>query len=255
MKIFATIIVISLSVLVHAQDIQKTESITYNAAGQMTNKTTTTTENPKTQELQGVTFGIGMGWSYMFDNPKDYFLTTDPAHKLQIQELSRSSIVLSSVISIKLAKISKQTQSDGTHTKNVLVSTNRIIKKAGRTLNNYTAQADGTTNDKLKFHEHLAINISLNLAELNGGNIAFNKSIDGGIGLGYYFNEFTQIAVFFDMLRMRQMRDYVVKNFEDQSIPNGTEVYNALDQNNSNLFYNKYYPGISIKAVFSFGNK
>lgn len=255
MKQIVTLCLIFLTLIANSQVIKRTETTTYDEKGNIPTKTNIITEETKTEELQGVTFGIGMGWSYLFENPKDYFLTTDATHKLQIQDLSRSSIVISSVISIKLGKLSLQTQSNGSNSKKVLVSTNRIINKGIRATNNYTAEEDGVSNAKPNFHERLAINVSLNLAELNGGNIAFNKSIDGGIGMGYYFNQFTQIAVFFDMLRVRQMRDYFTKKFEGDSIPNGAEIYNALDQNNNNLFYNKYFPGVSIKAVFSLGNK
>ena len=51
------------------------------------------------------------------------------------------------------------------------------------------------------------------------------------------------------------MRDYFIDNFNNQSIPNCAGVYNALNQADNNLFYNKYYPGVSFKVIFSLGNK
>ena len=254
MKNILITLLVSRAVQGYAQVITKTETTMFDAQGKKTQTVKKTTEENRTDNLNGVTFGIGMGWSYMFNNPKEYFLTTDAGYKLQVQELSRSSIVLSSVISIKLGKMAVQEQSDGTHRKKALVSAKRT-KVVTRQLNTFSATEDGLVNEPLKWYEHFAVNVSLNLAEMNGGDIAFNKSIDGGIGLGYYFNEFTQVALFFDMLRVRQMRSYFVDNFQGQSIPNGTGVYNALDQNDNNLFYNKYYPGVSVKVVFSLGNK
>ncbi len=223
----------------YSQVITKTETTTYNAAGNKIKTVIKTEAKDEVENLNGVTFGIGMGWSYVFDNPKEYFLTTDAAHALQVQELSRSSIVLSSVITIKLNKMAASKTNKG---------------KLYRAVSPGIAAA-GAAPTPLKWNERFAINISLNLAELNSGTIAFNKSIDGGIGLGYYVNQFTQVATFFDMQRVRQMRKYFVESYEGQSIPNGTGVYNALDQTDNNLFYNKYYPGVSFKVIFSLRNK
>lgn len=237
----------------YAQKIERVEKREFNEKGIVIKEDIRTTgADGETVNLKGVTFGLGMGWSYMFKQPKEYFLTTDTNHKLQVQDLSHSSIVLSSMISIKLGKwaIQDQKGKDGKIRK-AYVNPNKTKDPT----KGVTALSGDPAYEDLKWYQRFAINISLNLAEINGGNIAFNKSIDGGLGLGYYFNEFTQVALFYDMLRVRQMRDYFVKNYEGQAIPNGTEVYNALDEKDNNLFYNKYYSGLSLKVIFSFGNK
>lgn len=41
----------------------------------------------------------------------------------------------------------------------------------------------------------------------------------------------------------------------DKPIPNGKEFFNALDEKNNDLFYTKKVSGISVKVVFSIGNK
>lgn len=241
-----------ISYFCYAQKIERVEKKVYNEKGTLLNEDIRITgADGETVNLKGVTFGLGMGWSYMFKKPKEYFLTTDTNHKLQVQDLSHSSIVLSSMISIKLSKWAIQDQKD----EQGKVRTAFVNRKKARDSGGYRAMSNDPTYEDLKWYQRFAINISLNLAEINGGNIAFNKSIDGGLGVGYYFNEFTQVALFYDMLRVRQMRDYFVKNYENRAIPNGTDVYNALDEKDNNLFYNKYYSGISLKVIFSFGNK
>lgn len=239
MKNILITLFVFLTTVGYAQVITKTETTTFDTQGNKVTTTVKSSEEPKVENLNGVTFGIGMGWSYVFDNTKEYFLTTDAAHTLQFQELSRSSIVLSSMVSIKLSKMASPKNSNG-----------KLYRAVPTGIEATEAAAT-----PLKWYQRFAVNISLNLAELSGGNIAFNKSIDGGIGLGYYVNQFTQVAAFFDMQRVRQMRKYFVDNFEGLSIPNGTSVYNALDQTDNNLFYNKYYPGVSVKVIFSLGNK
>ena len=217
----------------------------------------------QTTPLKGVTFGIGLGWNYLVNAPNEYFLSPDANHTLQVQSLSHSSIVISSMINIKLGDLALQNQQKGSTTKQRLVSGKRsVIKKA--TANDWTSKSfinsagdpvTPPTQEDAEWYERFAINVGLNIAEVNEGSISFNKAIDGGIGLGYYLNDFTQIGVSFDMIRIRQLRNYIVDNYLDKPIPNGNDVYNALDQNDNNLFYNKYFGGCSVKIIFSLGNK
>lgn len=201
----------------------------YNKNGQQEKTIITVTTLPAQVPLKGVTFGIGMGWNHLFRTPKEFFLTTDTSHRLQVQHLSKSAVVLSSLISIKLGKV----DADG--------NSNQLLARGKAKPANW--------------NDRFAVNVSLNLAEFSSDGVAFNTSIDGGIGLGYFINTFTQVGVFYEMIRIRQMRDYFVDNFSDQAIPNGSAVYNALDKTDDNLFYSKYYSGVSFKVIFSLGNK
>lgn len=164
-----------------------------------------------------MTFGFGIGWSYLANNPKDYFLTSDASHKLEIQKLGRSSLVISSSVSIKFGSLSLQNQSDWIIDKEVLVSSKRTLNAPV----GFASVAGGITYAKPKFSERLSLIVALNLAEVDGGEVTFNKAIDGGLGIGCYVNEFTQFAVFFDMIRYRQMRDYFVNEYKGKSIPTG----------------------------------
>lgn len=217
-----------------------TETTYFDSNGNPTRTVITkSNDDPPFSRLNAVTIGVGMGWSYLGKAPFDYFLTPD-SFLLQKQPLAHSGVVLSSVITIKLGK---DLASEGGKLKAVHTTRNGNV---------VTRQTEN-----VKWWEPIAINLSLNLAEISNGDIAFNKTIDGGIGIGYYIKQSLQVAVFYDMIRVRQMRDYYINTFEGKAIPsnNNGEVYNALDQTNNNLFYNKYYSGFSIKAVLSFGNK
>lgn len=220
----------------------------------------TGTQAPVT-ELNRVSFAVGIGYNYLFDTPKDYYLTTDAVPKLKVQNLSKGGIVVSSIISIRLAKVGVQQQQKSGTTKERMVSVNTVegidsAKNEWRSAN-VAVNAAGVvpTNKQASFAQSLCLNIGVNLAEVKGDNIAFNKSIDGGIGLGYSFNEAIQLTLSLDIIRLRQMRDWVVTNYTDNPIPNGAGFFNALDQSNNNLFYNKTYGGLSLKCIFSFGNK
>jgi hypothetical protein len=217
--------------------------------------------------LKGVTFGLGLGLSHISKTPKQSFLTTDGNYTLQQQNLGRSNITISSVITVKLAALALQPQQNqpGTVSEEVLVSKKRtkaiVAATPPSTLRAYMLPgapppaAPLVTYKKASFFERLTLNASLNLAEINTDNIEFNKSIDGGVGLGCYLNEFLQLVVLYDVISIRQLKDYFIENYLGKPIPSGSDVYNALDEKDNNLFYNKHFSGFSIKIVFSFGNK
>jgi hypothetical protein len=135
------------------------------------------------------------------------------------------------VLSIKLGKLKVDEQ------------TNKLLK------------TKGSTDTNAAFKDRLSVNVSLNLVELNSDNVSFNKNIDGGLGVGYFLNEYVQLSLFYDLVRIRQLRDDVQKTYLNKSIPNGKEIFNALDEKNDDLFYNKTFTGFSFKVIFSLGNK
>ncbi|ULQ55076.1 hypothetical protein KJS94_10535 [Flavihumibacter rivuli] len=181
--------------------------------------------------LNGVTFGFGAGYSILNDEPSSYSLSTDNNKNLMVQPLSKSSFVISSVVSVKLQKMGVSHE-------------NKLVK--------YKSEDKF---EAIKWYERFSINASLNLIELSNSELSFNKSIDGGIGLGYFVSENVQFAVFYDIVTRRQLRDYIINDYLGKPIPNGTEYYNALDENDNNLYYNKTFTGTSFKIIISIGNK
>ncbi len=184
-----------------------------------------------TQELNGVTFGFGAGFSKTSQTAYSYSLTTDDQHHLVTQALSKNGFVISSVLTVRLSNLKTETNS------------HKLLK------------ANSTTTEAAGWKEKLAINVSLNLVEINSDNLSFNKNIDGGLGLGYMVNDFVQVALFYDLIRLRQLRDHVKDNYLGKSIPNGTDILNALDEKNNDLFYNKTFTGFSFKIILSLGSK
>ncbi|MDB5005399.1 MAG: hypothetical protein JWQ34_3624 [Mucilaginibacter sp.] len=184
-------------------------------------------------DLNKVTFGFGAGYSHTFNKVYDYSLTTDGNYNLKAQELSKNAFVISSVVMVKLGKIFVD---DG----------NQLFKQ------NTTKGVAKAPADLL---DRMSVNISLNLINVTS-DVAFNKSIDGGLGLGYFLSENLQVALFYDITQKRQLRDYVIKSYENLPVPsNANTVYNALDPNDDKLFYNKTISGFSLKLVFSLANK
>ncbi|HVX28594.1 MAG TPA: hypothetical protein VHB70_19750 [Parafilimonas sp.] len=189
------------------------------------------------QDLNGVTFGFSSGYSLLNHHPNDYSLSPDTNHTLQIQTLSKGSFVISSVVSVKLGKLALAdvTTRNGKKIKS-LVSQNNVDHAA-------------------TFWNRVSINASLDLLNVKSDNVTFNTKVNGGIGLGYFLTENIQIAAFYDVQTVRQLRDYIINKYLNQRIPNGSAYYNALDQNDNTLFYNKTFGGWSLKLIFSLANK
>lgn len=200
------------------------------------------TMHTKAQELAGTTIGFSFGPSFLTSKPSDYSL--DPgSNNLITQKLSNKNLVVSSVLTIKFAKLSQEIKNENGSNKKRLVMTDVSDEK------------DNTQQKNAPFINRLAFNLAINLADISSDNLAFNKSVDGGIGFGYILTPTMQFAVFYDMIRIRQMRDHIIKTYEGKPIPKGTEFYNALDISDNNLYYNKTFSGISFKIVVALNPK
>ena len=203
----------------------------------------------QTVPIKGVTFGLGIGYSRLQKQPFSYFLSPD-SNALRLQPLSRNSFVVSSVFSVKLSKLAtqKQTEKGKSQKKDMIVVLNETVDPSTE---GFEAEGETSTYKKAGFKDRLVLNFALNLADISSQNIAFNKSIDGGVGLGYVVNPSIQLVLFYDLIRIRQMRTFIVDTYQNRRIPSGNDYFNALDENNNNLFYNKTFKGLSFKGVFA----
>ena len=118
------------------------------------------TSSSFSQELNKVTFGLGVGYNHLFGDTYKYGLSTDNDHALQMQKLSRSNFVISSIVVFKLGKLEVDDQ-----TNELFVSKkNEKVKSNGRPT----------------FWQRLSIKLSINLLDVNSDSIFFNKTTDGG---------------------------------------------------------------------------
>lgn len=226
----------------------------------------------QTVDLNGVTFGFGAGYSASMDKTYDYTLTTDIKHKLNIQPLNKGAFVISSVVMVKLGKATYSQDNSAFVGKTFAAkrkafdSHNAKAKSLafsyGEEDNDYKAEkaaldrskADLDDASKPNLLSRFSVNASLNLINISQ-NVTFNKNIDGGLGVGFFLTPDIQLAGFYDVSSVSELRDYVVKNYEGKSIPNGDKTfYTSLDPKDTNLFYNKVVSGFSIKLVFSLAN-
>lgn len=188
----------------------------------------------KGQETKGsrLTLGIGIGANHLFKNVYDYSLTTDSNNNLEITKLNRNSIVVSPVIIFRFGEITMKEENGGTQF---------IENTGGGNLLWYS-------------HKRISLLLSTDLLNIQSDKVSYNKQIDGGIGIGYSFSPNLMVGIFYEIKSYRQLREYIVEQYENKPIPNGAGFYNALDETNNNLYYNKQLEGLSLKLIFNFNS-
>lgn len=250
----------------------------------------------QTADLNGVTFGFGAGYTGSFNRTYSYSLTTDGTNSLKLQPINKAAFVISSVIMIKLGKsavdqttgnIVSQSQTSQYNALKTKLTKMKIQSDDARALLlNYTtmtpsdpeglAKTQKQSDDKASelknlqgqlnnskwasIWDHLSLNLAVDLVNVTP-NPSFNKNVSGGLGVGYFFNDYVQLALFYDISVIPQLRDYVVDTYQNKPIPNGTGSdgkvtnYTSLSTDDSNLFYNKVTSGLTVKLIFSLANK
>lgn len=195
--------------------------------------------------LSKFTIGFGAGYHVSLGQVQEYSLTTDSAHTLRIEDASRGAFVISSIITVRLGDVTTVEKSGGR-----LFSPVEI--EAGE---EYTARDLSDDNAPATPRQRWTINLAINLAEISAEGSAFNKAIDGGLGIGYAFTDLVQIGAFLDVQRVRQLRQYAAREYRGKSIPQATGIYTALDPADNNLFTMRTFAGVSVKLIFTLPNK
>lgn len=94
---------------------------------------------------------------------------------------------------------------------------------------------------------------NLNLMDFSGGQsqLAFNKSIEGGLGVGYQLNDYIFLGVNWEHIRSLQLHEDLKSSEGKQLFLQGLPVISSqqLDENNEDLFYTKSLSGWSIKMI------
>jgi hypothetical protein len=131
-----------------------------------------------------------------------------------------------------------------------LLSTTLIVNP----ISSYFRKLDASgkpTGDVYSVPSRLSFVATVNLAQFGSSESAsFNKKIDGGIGLGVKLNDDFHVSLTYEMISVRQVRDYIVDNYRDKPITIENVKLNALDIKDDRLFVDKYYGGFSIKFIY-----
>jgi len=107
---------------------------------------------------------------------------------------------------------------------------------------------------KTSWISNLGFVANLNLAEISSENVNTinNKSIEGGLGISYQLQSNFALAVTYDLVYSRRLRDYVLTRKGDRLFDNG-KVLTKLNRENDNLFIDDNLSSLSLKFIYRFG--
>jgi hypothetical protein len=167
-------------------------------------------------------FGASLGFNYLTKKIYDPVLSPID-NSLKLQSISPISFLLSTTVII-----------------NPISSYYRKLDAAGKPIG-----------DVYSVPSKLSFVATVNLAQFGASQMnSFNKKIDGGLGLGFELNENFHVAMTAEMISVRQLRDYIVNDYENKPIIINNETLNALDISDNKLFVDKYYFGVSLKFIY-----
>jgi hypothetical protein len=117
---------------------------------------------------------------------------------------------------------------------------------------NGEATFENTEGPVLTIPSRWSIGAVVNFAQFSAQDNLYNQKIDGGLGIGYEFNENIFVIGTFEFLSVKQPRDYFVNQYKDknkQLLIEGSPL-KTLNYDDKNIFTDKYVPAISLKLVF-----
>lgn len=158
---------------------------------------------------------VGLGVRFIYDK-KQYF--GDPSispidSTLQIDNRDRGAVILSGVVMATPFKASR----------------NKLLSGLGFVAN-------------------------VNLAEISGENINTlnNQSIEGGLGIAFRLQSNFALAVTYELVFSRRLRDHVLQRQGEKVFTNG-KVLTEINRENNNLFIDDNLNGFSVKFIYHFG--
>jgi hypothetical protein len=95
---------------------------------------------------------------------------------------------------------------------------------------------------------------NVNLAEISSETISAvnNKSFEGGLGISYLLEPNFALAITYDLVFSRRLRDYVLQHAGGKVYDNG-KVLTELNRENNNLFIDDNLSSLSLKFIYRFG--
>ena len=188
---------------------------------------------------KGVDFGVSLGFNRVFEKLYDVHLSPLD-HKLKVTDAPMSTFLLSTGISVPLARIREKL---GESTPSTFRG--RYYKKLT------TLGAPTSTVYCVPYGWCLVATVNLLTFNTAATGSVFNKRIDGGLGIGYRINDELQIAATFEMISYRLPRDFLIGEYRDKVVNNaaGTPVTVILPENND-YYSDRYLPSVSLKLFY-----
>lgn len=195
--------------------------------GQIRNKENSGVHFIDTLKSKSVKVGISLGYSALLGNL--YNASISPIdNTLKLQNQFPANFLISTALVINPIK-----------TLRVLEESNsKVLRVVGEQLQNISFVA------------------TVNLVSFGSSTeTLFNKKIDGGLGIGYKMSDDFHIAFTAEMFSVKQLREYLIKGYNNQELVIDGKSLTAFDETDTRLFHDKYVPGFSLKFIYIIANK
>lgn len=207
-----------------------------------------------------VHFGLSLGYRWLTGSSsmKNQFASVSPIDStLRLTTLDRSSYLFSTsvIFDLNLGKLRSPITEEAFREKRMNRQTciNERRNKKEKPLKEIRLMRTTAGRFFQKSVDRLCVVSNLNILDFSNGQkeLAFNKSIEGGLGIGYRLNEVMYIGFNWEHVQSIQLYDDI-KKFEGKKVElNGEYLTTSsqLDTDNEDLFYSKNLSGWGIKMI------
>lgn len=213
-----------------------------------------------------VHFGLSLGYRWLTDKSSNQNLMASVSpidSTLRLTRMERTSYLFSTsvIFDLHLGKSRKPEDEFLIPQRRYLRKTARAEKtrKSAETLaqENQPLCCNRSVMGRFLYNSigRICIISNLNILDFSSGQkeLAFNKSIEGGLGIGYKLNDTMYIGFNWEHVQTWQLQDDIKDFKNEQVILNGEQLVSSiqLDTDNEDLFYKKNLSGWGIKLILS----
>lgn len=196
-------------------------------------------------ENKVVTFGISIGYKRIWNKDINDFQSASISpidSTLHLESLDNGSVVLSTELMITPFNNSKGI-------KDLIEKAENKLEPGSQSKKFFPLISEVFLLGLQKF----TFIASVNLAEFQTAqnNYSFNKSIDGGLGIGLKLSENFWLAWTYEIATHRKLRSNI-ESFENQKITIDGETLTSLDESDNSLFYDKKLSSSNFKFIIKF---
>jgi hypothetical protein len=207
-----------------------------------------------------VHFGLSLGYRWLTkrSSAQNVVASVSPIDStLRLTALDRTSYLFSTsvVFDLNLGKMRNPAWEENFHQRRISKQDQINLRRSKRDLEPRLIRTHRSACGRFlaRSVDRLCIVSNLNILDFSNGQkeLAFNKSIEGGLGIGYRLNDAMYIGLNWEHVQTLQLFDDI-KRYEGKKIElGGTQLVSSaqLDPDNEDLYYRKNLSGWGIKMI------
>jgi hypothetical protein len=207
-----------------------------------------------------VHFGLSLGYRWLTNRSsgENVIASVSPIDStLRLTSLDRTSYLFSTsvVFDLNLSKLRNPDREENFHQRRTSKQNNINMRRSKKNLEPKMIRTHRSACGRflIKSIDRMCVVSNLNILDFSNGQkeLAFNKSIEGGLGIGYRLNDAMYIGLNWEHVQTLQLFDDI-KQHEGKKIElGGTQLVSSsqLDPDNEDLYYRKNLSGWGIKMI------